>query len=428
MTETLQVLWQGLWSSNPVPGRIVIVAILAVVGLAIVVARRHVVRYRRELSQIDRLARRLAEWRAEGSGAAQVAQVPEPSTEESMGGGGDEDPALAASEVGEPEYGSETGAFSSEPTPGHPGIVDIQDLIQSVDPRSLVGDRVRAIAKMRHYRVKVDLDTLQELALYRDAATSGHGYPAFAAGLSMMLGILGTFMGLASMVQEIHLGLPSDAANLTFDAWMSSVDQLGAVLGGMKTAFSTSLVGISGAILSSGLAFRLGQLRRQVFEALERLTAEELIPATVPAVEDENLLAEVSRRLDESFTLLEEIHRQNQESLKDLTAAQQACVAIVDQVRDITRGQAARNLDEVLGQLARSNEAVLEVSRQLPSVVSVFESTARSLQESAFRLVRPEPVSKHASGVIFGLRPATWIAILVGLVALLALARSINAL
>jgi methyl-accepting chemotaxis protein len=244
----------------------------------------------------------------------------------------------------------------------------------------------------------------------------------------MMFGILGTFLGLAAMVQEIHLGLPSETANLSLDSWMSSVQQLGSVLGGMKTAFSTSLVGMTGAILSSSVAYWIGHRRRQVFELLERKTAAELVPATVPAVEDESLLVQVSNQLDDSFSRLDEIYRQNQDALKDLTGAQKAFVEIVDEVRDITRGQAARNLDGLLGQLAQASESVLAVSRQIPRVVSTFESTARELRGSAEQIHRSAVRSASRTDLVLGLRPVTWLAIIGAAVVLVGLARVLNAL
>lgn len=413
-------LLQSLWSANTVSGRLLVLLIVVVVGLAIVQARRGFARYGRELAQIAGVRRHLAEWRSSPVAA------PTPSHEPQALAEGEEPSEVAGSEDGDSEVNP-----VAAPLPERPGLVDMDQLCAAVDPASLIGDRIGAIGQMRRYRVKVDLDTLQELALYRDASMPGQAHPAFAAGFSLMLGILGTFLGLAAMVQEIHLGLPSDTSSLTAEAWVSAADQLASVLGGMKTAFSTSIIGVAGALICSALAFRLGQERRRVFEALERLTAAELIPATVPAVQDEDLLAEVTRRLDESFTLLEDIHAQNRESLKDLTAAQQACATVVDQVRDITRGQAARNLDEILGQLGRSNQAVLEVSRQIPRVVSAVESTARAVRDAAAGGLaggRWKSATSGGSGAVFGLRPAAWIAILVGLAAILGLAHGLNAL
>lgn len=454
MGETLLALWQSLWGANPASGRLVVLAIACVIAKASIESRRQLNRYRHEKREIGRVSRWLAEWRS-GSATSDERETPETQSDPgTIAAQGEEEIPVGGSSEGEPTDESEDtegatpaeevtlpvpglpeearpqlepGSQAAGKTPPHPGLIDLDQLIHSVDPSSLIGDRLRAIAGMRLYRVKVDIDTLQKLALNRDAAAPGQGFPGFAAGLSMLLGIFGTFIGLSAMVQQIDLGLPTDTASLTLDSWMSSVSQLGVVLGGMKTAFSTSLVGIAGALVCSAAAYRISHRRRQVFEVLERLTAAELIPATVPAVEDEVLLAQVSRQMDDSFSRLDEIFRQNQEALENLTAAQQAFVAIVDEVRNITRGQAAHNLDQILGQLARSNEAVLAVSRQIPGIVKAFGVSADGFRESAERIRWQGPAVSLHNVRILGLRPATWVGILVALATGLGLAKALSA-
>lgn len=421
MAETVELLWSTLWAANPWPGRLIILLIVGVVTSALVVGNRQLQRYGREEHALRWVSRFLRGWSGGGGQPTDLDEDEEDESEEQ------EVPSEQAEDVGAPETGEPEPVDALEPDELMARLLEETGTSRLMDD-SLVGDRIRAIAEMRRYRVKVDVDTLQELALYRDAARAGHGFPSFAAGLSMMLGILGTFLGLAAMVQEIHLGLPSQTANLNLDSWMSSVEQLGSVLGGMKTAFSTSLVGMSGAIVASSVAYWVGHRRRQVFELLERVTAAELVPATVPAVEDESLLVQVSNQLDESFSFLDEIYRQNQEALKDLSAAQEAFGEVVDDIRDITRGQAARNLDGLLGQLADANQSVLAVSRQIPRIVSTFETTARELRGSAEEMHRRVANAHSGSGLILGLRPATWLAIFGAGAALLVLARAINAL
>jgi hypothetical protein len=450
MGETLELLWSSLWAANPWPGRVVIVSIVSVVAVAILLGWRQLARYSLEERAIQWVSEFLRSWggrRAESGGRDRddADSDPRPESEddetvdpqvplEEASDGAEEDGDEAATENPEPST-EEVVEASPRDDPSETREPDrlMTELLGEVCAHhrfgeSLIGDRIRAIDEMRRYRVKVDVDTLQDLALYRDAAKTGHGFPSFAAGLSMMLGILGTFLGLAAMVQEIHLGLPSETANLSLDSWMSSVQQLGSVLGGMKTAFSTSLVGMTGAILSSSVAYWIGHRRRQVFELLERMTAAELVPATVSAVENESLLARVSNQLEDSFSRLDEIYRQNQDALKDLTGAQEAFVEIVDEVRDITRGQAARNLDGLLGQLAPASESVLAVSRQIPRVVSTFESTARELRASAEQIHRSAVRSASRPDLVLGLRPVTWLAIIGAAVVLVGLARVLNAL
>ncbi len=65
----------------------------------------------------------------------------------------------------------------------------------------------------------------------------------------------------------------------------------------------------------------------------------------MPTVEDESLLDRVSLQLENSFARLDDIYRQNQDALKDMTGAQRAFVDIVEEIRKITRSEASRNLE-----------------------------------------------------------------------------------
>lgn len=414
MGGIVEQVWSAVWGASPLPGRLIVLAILFVLVKALWEGGRQRRRYQREEREIRKVSEWLTEWRAEAAirNTSSPAGAEPPDAERAET---DEVSASGEPDAAPPDSGAEPagprGRAAGAPPP-HPGLVDLGLLGESIDPESLIGDRIRAIATIRRHRVKVDPGTLQGLALYRDAAARGHGFAGFAGGLCMLLGILGTFVGLSMMVQQIHLGLPADPETAGADSWLTSVQQLKTVLGGMQTAFSTSLVGMVGAIVASTVAFDNGRRRRRVFEALERLTAGALLPAAVPAVEDEVLLAQVSRQLDDSFTRLDEIHRHNRQALEELTAAEEAFVAIIAEVREITRGQSARSLDALLGELARSNQAVLDVSRQIPRIVASFDGAARSLRDGVDQLRVPVPAAARDAGAILGLRPAVWLRIL----------------
>jgi hypothetical protein len=161
---------------------------------------------------------------------------------------------------------------------------------------------------------------------------------------------------------------------VTVDSWTQSVENISKVLGGIKTAFSTSLVGIVCSIVASLLNFWMRTAQALFFERMERFTTEELLPAAVPAVEDESLLERVSLQLENSFARLDDIYRQNQDSFKDMTGAQRAFVDIVEEIRKITRSEASRNLEGVLEQLSQTNRSVLSVVEQLPKIVKAVES------------------------------------------------------
>jgi biopolymer transport protein ExbB/TolQ len=264
----------------------------------------------------------------------------------------------------------------------------IKPLKEGIDDRSLVGERLETIETLRAGRTRVNLSTLQQLTAARDEAQPGLGIPAFAAGLAMMLGLLGTFIGLAVMIQRIHFGLPT-RNDLTMAQWYESLQNLRIVLGGMKTAFSCSLAGMFTAIVASVVDLLVRRSQARFFEGFERFTAQELLPATVPALEDDSLLEQVSFQLERSFTHLERINQQNQKVLDGVRGAQESFTTIVGTIRTITEREAGRDLDRVIDQLAETNKAVLQAVASQSALNTAVEGALRDALAAAAR--RPPP-------------------------------------
>lgn len=378
-----QALWHGVWADNSLPGKIIVLVILGLLVWALRSGSRHRQRYRREEASLSKLMGKLRE------ATAQKAPAPE-----------------------------EAGAGEAEPR--HVSPADLATLRQDLAPDSLIAERLEAIEKLRTRQVRVNPSALQQLSLARDEARPGMAVPGAVAGLATMLGLLGTFIGLAVMVQEVQFVLPQSSGAVAVDSWTQSVENISRVLGGIKTAFSTSLVGVVCSILASLSNFHLRTAQALFFERLERFTTEELLPAAVPAVEDESLLDRVSLQLENSFTRLDDIYRQNQDALKDMTGAQRAFVDIVEEIRKITRSEASRNLEGVLEQISQTNRSVLSVADQLPKIVTAVESGQRRLLDRlASMLSNAAPVALPAQP---GKPQTQWTATLIIVLAALALA------
>jgi len=368
----IAALWHGIWSDNSAAGKLIVLIILALLGWASRSGWRHLGRYRREEQNLS-----LA-----------IARVREATTRRPAAPAGD--PANPPAENATPEPGNpEPAADTAGPSPGQANVspADLAALRTELTPDSLIAERFEAIEKLRTRQVRVNPSALQQLSLARDDARPGMAVPGAVAGLATMLGLLGTFIGLAVMVQQIQFVLPQSSGSVSVGSWTQSVENISRVLGGIKTAFSCSLVGIVCSILASLINFRLRSAQALLFERLERFTTEELLPAAVPTVEDESLLDRVSLQLESSFARLDDIYRQNQDTLKDMTGAQRAFVNIVEEIRKITRSEASRNLEGVLEQISQTNRSVLTVADQLPKVVSAVESGQRRLLERISTLV-----------------------------------------
>jgi biopolymer transport protein ExbB/TolQ len=268
--------------------------------------------------------------------------------------------------------------------------VPIERLKEGLDESTLIFDRISAIEKLRDHQVKVNISALQQMSLAKDASQPGLSTPSFNAGLAMMLGLLGTFIGLAVMAQMIQFALPQGTEGAAVESMTHAVADIRAVLSGIKTAFSASLVGMVCAIICTVLSFRIRQKQIAFFEKLERFTTEDLLPATVPAVEDETLLAEMTRKLSESFDEIQTVSRQNREALQEMTAAETAFASIVEEIRKITKSEASRDLESIISQLVTTNRSVLTLVEQVPAIARAFEHRSDRLLEKIIEF-RPQP-------------------------------------
>jgi hypothetical protein len=391
----ITALWHGIWSDNSAAGKFIVLMILALLGWAFRTGFRHLGRYRREEENLTRAIAKLRDTTAR--------RMTEPA---------DGHPETGHPETGNPDSGGPDAAGSSSEQV-HVSPADLANLRTELTPDSLIAERFEAIEKLRTRQVRVNPNALQQLSLARDDARPGMAVPGAVAGLAIMLGLLGTFIGLAVMVQQIQFVLPQSSGNVTVSSWTQSVENISRVLGGIKTAFSCSLVGIVCSILSSLINFRLRSSQALFFERLERFTTVELLPAAVPAVEDESLLDRVSLQLENSFARLDDIYRQNQDTLKDMTGAQRAFVDIVEEIRKITRSEASRNLEGVLEQISQTNRSVLTVADQLPKVVSAVEAGQRRLLERFSTLMSNAASFSMAAPAPAGRFQWTWTTVLV---------------
>ena len=367
----VEVILGGLWHGNTVSGRFIIVTIALLALLAASTAWRHLMRYSREKQRLATVRARLRTWRAEDQGGARFEKNPEAGEQE-------DEERVPAEEVSGEEPKQQTSEASEEDSESSSPLMDLELLRDGIEKTSLVFERIAAIQELRSHRVRVNLDTLQHLSLARDQAKPGVATAGFVASIAIMLGIFGTFIGLSAMVQEIHLGLPTGAEELSIDSWTESMSNLRKVLGGMKTAFATSLMGMACGIGALSVDFCLRRRRAAFFEAFDRFTVRELLPAAVPAVDDESLLERVTFRLDESFERLETIHAQNREALRKLTGAQEAFRTIVGEIRSITRSEAAKDLEKVIVELKLATESMLGLTGHLPAIASSVRQSVRA--------------------------------------------------
>lgn len=270
-------------------------------------------------------------------------------------------------------------------------LIDVDELKAGLDSESIICQRIDTISNMRKFRVKVNVDVLQHATLTSEASKLGITLPSFTMSLSMILGLFGTFIGLALMVTKISLLLPNpDALDLSASILMNTISDMDTVFQGISTAFSTSIVGIGSAIFCLYISFQLTRNQTAFLHELDIFTAENLLPVTVPAVEEEHLLEEVSFEVRNSFEQLNAIFNKNTKIIEELNAIENSFKTIISSIREITDREESRNFEGVLGHLAETNLRLTQITSSWPDLIKVMQNYAqdnRSNMESFTQMI-----------------------------------------
>ena len=356
MDELLQLLW----NQNTSSGRTIIVLIVVLGAFGGLCALHHWGRYRGTERQWlmtvrDRLRRAQEARQAPGAPAEMIEEIDIP---------------VMAEEPRPPET-----------TP----IIDLHELAEGVPRDTLIGDRLSTILRMKQARVRVNVDALQQSSVLKESAKWTLSFPAYVVSLVMMLGLLGTFIGLSLMVVDIQQSLPGSGAHATATQWAASVSSLGRILAGKKTAFSATLAGLFFSIVVSLLNFALARAQSDLYDRLERFTSEDLLPATLPAFDDETPWEKLTTQLGDSFEHLKMVAGEQTRSAEQLFAVEKTFATVIDNIESITQRAAtaplqgmAGEISSVIGQLTEVNGALIALTERLPQIVNAFRQTHQS--------------------------------------------------
>jgi|GEM_PF-1477729 len=360
----LYLIWQG----NTGLGRVFTLLLLGLGCAAGWTAWAHARRYRvRETGALASVRAALARAREKEQADAAAADAAAASeTAEASGEAGEGGEAEAAEGAGEAR-------------PRGPTLVPL-DVLQKSMPRgeTLIGDRLAELARMKQARVRVQVDALQQMTVMRENARPGLAFPGYAVDLCTMGGMLGMFIGLCMMLLQMQGVLPGDGA-VAESGFREASASLGAIIASKKTAFVTTLVGLTCAIGVSILNFWLVRAQSAFYDQLERFTVAELLPATVPAVEDETAMEKLSLQLAESFEKLGDVARAQEKNAELQKGMQEAFSATVDSLRTLALQAASRGAE------SESGGALAGVVQQMADAHAQLVKTAQSVAMSARR-------------------------------------------
>jgi len=190
----------------------------------------------------------------------------------------------------------------------------------------------------------------------------------YLIGLLIFLGLLGTFWGLLVTIRSVSeiiggLNVEGDAIAM-FEALKIELE---APLGGMATAFSTSLFGLAGSLVVGFLDLQSGHAQNRFYNELEEwLSDKTSLPIGFGSEGDAGVPAYMQALLEQTVESLDRMQRS---------------VADSERERRVTGDQ----LGELSHQLNRLSELISRESRGLASVTETQEDLRAVLRQMAQR-------------------------------------------
>jgi biopolymer transport protein ExbB/TolQ len=240
-----------------------------------------------------------------------------------------------------------------------PLSLDLEKTFGTLSRHTLIGDRLVTLNILKGARVKADVEALQQMTVLRESASMGLAFPGYAVDMAMMIGLLGTFIGLCLMLFEMKSVGAADA---------TAVTTLGEIIASKQTAFATTLVGLACAIALSGLNFLLARSQAAFYNQLERFTSGDLLPAIVPAVANETVLERLSLQLTESFSQLTTLVDNHAEQAQQLAAVERGFETIVADLRAIMIRAGEAPTEEAAGALTGLVKQLSDTNRNLGQI------------------------------------------------------------
>lgn len=161
----------------------------------------------------------------------------------------------------------------------------IEDAVESIGP-GLIRDRcLRTLGLVGREATNVS----ESLTLLSDADVEWEESRGilvrYLLGVLVFLGLMGTFWGVlltVSGVQQVLSGLQPERVNDAVKFVSQLQTSMGGLLGGLSTAFSTSLFGLGGSVILGFVDVQTRRARAGVLADLDRFVVSVLVPAASP--------------------------------------------------------------------------------------------------------------------------------------------------
>jgi hypothetical protein len=162
----------------------------------------------------------------------------------------------------------------------------IARLLEFADGGLVKGRFARVSALAGHGRLSMEaVGMMSDSDLVSEEARGA--FVRYVLGVMIFLGLIGTFWGVLITVQGVQRVLQALEPGKMDDAiaFVTQLkDSMGGMLGGLSTAFSTSLFGLAGSVILGFVDLQTRKARAQVLSDLDRFVVSVLVPKLMSAV------------------------------------------------------------------------------------------------------------------------------------------------
>ena len=289
---------------------------------------------------------------------------------------------------------------------------------------SFIKTRLYRISNMVLFGALPDQETLSHLLSQQEDVKGSR--VRYIAGILVMVGLLGTFLGLVQAVQYLqHFFVQKQTVD--FNAMFSDMEQ---TLGGLDKAFGTSIAGITAYLVLGYMNIVLGAKQAYILNRIEHLTSESVLPIfwrfrektnqdapsqaieilqTIPSILTQEISAVLEQVMLRTIGGSSENLKNTGEYLKQ--ASEGLCLGQQNFTETVQSfGGFLSSFQSGGEQLASSQEAILSGVRQFSLALTRFEGqqqsltaslelTQRYIENSEKRLNHVEQMVEQMSGV-----------------------------
>ena len=251
---------------------------------------------------------------------------------------------------------------------------------ENISSESIIGKTISSIILLKNKGLKINIPVIREYIFFSEYTNKGLNNLRFLGSQSMLLGMLGTFIGLIIMISELSGSL----ANIKEGGILQGIKDVQNSLNGVQTAFLTTLFGLLASLLVSFLKKIIDQKFDDFFKQYDFFLFQRIVPYALNLNEQEGhaIISEMTRELNSSFKEINSSLQKNEKIISGLNHIHTKFDQIITNVKNITNDESSK-IPTIIGSLTEVNHSVVQIvddyEKRLNHLESIQKTNERNL-------------------------------------------------